>query len=448
MTGSDSVDEKEIKERYNVERRLREIERYNHNIREEYNVFKSKKDAFLFICIIKTTPQRPKDPIKIKIFVFENQNSYLHVLEKEDAKQVENGWKDLLEKLKNKNVGEIRKCGDFFYEKLLGNKLILPGILSNERNGMGGIWILCTVAIIDPIWEWLCTKFSNGEGFFWGDKFSIIRLPIDGNFEIERSESQIKSVAILLDKTCDCAISDMKCLSNLCQHPIQISNYHLKSLHNKLIGRRDYMHIAADIRLIEKNYDDIIQAVKIAASLSEKLFVFYNIWNEEEPRSMHDIRLKVVNSIPAKTRIYTSFDVPKYFATLFAKCFYDCVVEENDVAKAIKKAREEIKNGYLFSTTNGELEKDLNDRNIQEGSKEIFKQHIQLSNDLFVEDITEENDVWMLSDRKNGKTYRIKKKDGKLTIYETDRNVSSNRFWRFAYVVNGNPFTTATWVRS
>ncbi|MCK4860064.1 MAG: hypothetical protein KAS87_05855, partial [Candidatus Omnitrophica bacterium] len=114
------MDEKEIKERYNVEMRISEIEKYNPNIRKEYKAFKSKKDAFLFIYIIKTNgPQRPKDPIKIKIFVFENQKSHLHVLEKEDAKQVENGWKDLLEKLlKNKNIGEIRKCGDFFYEKL------------------------------------------------------------------------------------------------------------------------------------------------------------------------------------------------------------------------------------------------------------------------------------------------------------------------------------------
>jgi hypothetical protein len=196
VTGSDTggkakirETEKKIKEIFNVEKRTIELERhigeiedYNCkiNIREKYNAFKSKKDAFLFICIIKTNdPQRPKDPIKIKIFFFENQNSYLHILEKEDAKQLRERWKVLKDELKHQNLEKIKKCGSFFYEKLLGNQSILRINLFNEHNGMGGIWIFCKVADIDPTWEWLCTKNSNGEDFFWGDEFHIVRIQED-----------------------------------------------------------------------------------------------------------------------------------------------------------------------------------------------------------------------------------------------------------------------------
>jgi hypothetical protein len=286
------------------------------------------------------------------------------------------------------------------------------------------------------------------KGFFLGDVFSIIRLPKENcNFEIKRSESRINSVAILLDKSCECALSDKKCLVKLCGKSIKLSPYNLKSLHNAHIGLFDYMHIAAGIKLIKKNKVEIIQAVKKAASLNDHLFIFYNIWKDKEKCSMHNILLDVVNLNPDKAVIYTSLDVQKDFATLFAKCFYDCVLEENDVAKAVKKAREEIRNGYLFSTPNGELERALKDHNIGKLKEKFKSEHnITLSDSVIVENIAEENDIGRISD--NEKTYRVKKKDGKLTIYETDRNLSLNRFWRLAYVVNANPFTAATWVRS
>jgi hypothetical protein len=432
-----------------------EFKKKNPDVEAIRQAFIANDSTILFIAVIKKRLH--------KIYYFTKKNPTQPIIKEIEGTTTLSTINDLLgdivEKLKNPSLKESdietlgtrlwrelnksHKESDMetleteFSQHLLNNK----DVLSAACGEMCEVWIYCQNKILEPVWDWV---FLEKKKAFWGDKFSIVRLPKNSNFEIERSESQINSVAILLDKTCDYAISDMECLSNLCQHPI--SDYNLGSLQNEYMGPVDYMHIAGDIKKIKENYDDIIEAVKIAASLSKELFIFYNIWNDEKQHSMHNIQLEVVDSIPAKTRIYTSFDVSKEFATLFAKCFYDCVVEENDVAKAIKKAREEIKNGYLFSTTNGELERDLNDRNIQEGSKEIFRhQKIELSGSVT---IAEENGIWMLSDRKNEKTYCIKKKGGKLTIYETDRNLGFNRFWRFAYVLDGNPFTAATWVRS
>ena len=346
------MDEKEIKERYKVERRIREIEKYNHNIREEYNAFKSKKDALFYICIIKTNaPQRPKDPIEIKIFVFENQNSHLHVLEKEDAKQVENGWKDLLEKLlKNKNIGEIRKCGDFFYEKLFGNKLILPSILSNERNGMGGIWISCAVAIIDPIWEWLCPKCSNGEGFFWGDNFSIVRLPEDCKFE--EYDLQLTNTTILKDEGCY-ARNDLSCLNKLSGAVTPLKLYDLED--PMTLNSFDSIHVAANRKPFEKHIKNAIEtALAIETSLFSSKFLFLNICKSDEDSntqelykeylSAQDILLKLKKLNVATAWIHTGFDVPDSFAHLFAKCFYDEFRNmKKNVPEAVKNAREKIK---------------------------------------------------------------------------------------------------------
>jgi hypothetical protein len=414
------------------------------------------------------------------------------------------------QKLSKKDAEDI---GKMLFKTLIPNeiKTKLRNELKNESEKVEWwVWIYSDVDEFNPIWEWLYTspkppnntkqsnvanqktmdknsskwkeKISNfikrepkpknklskeskmeqpqenekEEGFFWGDAFSIIRVPKNCDFEIERSESQINSVAILFDDDCKSARSDEKCLFDLCRHySIDPSQYNFTSNSpNALpIMPFDYMHIAADIGIIEKNYVKFNQALSMAAtSLSTNLNIFYNIWNAkkrdaEKQRSIHNIQLKVMDSIPAKTRIYTIFDVQEDFAALFAKCFYECSIEENDVAKAVKKAREEIKNGYLFSTTNSELEKALKDQNIRK-LKEIFKSkhHITLSDPVIVENIAEENGIGMIS--ANEKTYNVKKKDGKLTFYETGRNLSFNRFCRFAYAVYGNPFTAAIWARS
>lgn len=474
-------------------------------VAEAYDAYRHEHDSSVVLFILAAIESRD-----LFIFDFSRSDKYEVKLTQNDLADLvyfkENFTNNL--NLQKPNLEEAEDIGKKLYRILIPDELDKE-IQEKYDKVEWSAWIYCKNEEFNPIWEWLyiTSKTSNNtetsdvasdktpdknssspkkkfgllkwhrnpknklssyspvekpqenkkeEGFFWGDEFSIIRLSKNCNFEIERSESQINSVAILFDKDCKSARSDEKCLFDLCRrYSIDPSHYNFTSdSPNALpIVPFDYMHIAADIDIIKKNYDKFMQALTMAAtSLSRNLNIFYNIWNAkkrnaEKQRSMHNIQLKVVDSIPAKTRIYTSFDVQKDFAALFAKCFYDCAVEENDVAKAIKKAREEIKDGYLFSTTNRELERALNDHNIRK-LKEIFKSehHITLSDPVIVKNIAEEHDIGRISD--NEKTYNVKKKDGKLTIYETGRNLSFNRFCRFAYVVYGNPFTAAIWARS
>jgi len=317
---------KKTEETYNSEDLIKELkEKYNCNIREKYDAFISEEDTFLFICIVKAKLKHALTSAEkhttINIFFFGNQNPHIHTLEKEDVKQLGNRWKVLKEELKNQNVGEIRKCGSFFYEKLLGNQLILPSNLSNERNGMGGIWIFCAVADIDPIWEWLCTKNSKGEDFFWGDEFHIVRIPENCDFNV--SDFEVEKFALLTDNSCSPAFILSNTIHNCLENILSCSNITI----SEILNSYDYIHIGAYKETFE-NHDynkKIKQILSRTKELDEKLnlkFLFLNTFCRATS-STHASPAKLISALSPLAWVDCSLNIPEELASNFITNFYE-----------------------------------------------------------------------------------------------------------------------------
>jgi hypothetical protein len=171
-----------------------------------YEAFMHDPNAHLFIAV----RNKRADANSCTIYFFTKQNSHLVIpsrieIESNILLKIIRKWDDLSEHLINQNEEDIKCTGRNFYDWLV--KDVLP----TGYDRMCEVWIYCEDADIDPIWEWLCTKSSNGESFFWGDNFHIIRIPENGEFGISNNPCQINKVAFISDVDCCCKCSDEEC---------------------------------------------------------------------------------------------------------------------------------------------------------------------------------------------------------------------------------------------
>lgn len=284
------------------------------------------------------------------------------------------------------------ESGRTLFQKLIPEEIRkrLESELEKSHNIKWGVWIYSNDDDFNPLWEWLYTPSemsSNTEisdatshktknenssplrkitiffrfwrkgnkiqqpqenekedGFFWGDRFYIIRVPKPPNFQDLNS---INNVALLFNKGgCAYAYDDKKCIHKPCEvkpKEIELADYNaLKGLNNF-----DCIHVAADITDLKKKTRDVVRnalSFKRNNSGNDKKahsFLFLNICKCD---TSSKIQLELRELTSAITWIDTSLPVTKKFAPIFAEEFYKkfCRTGKN-VAEAATKTREEIK---------------------------------------------------------------------------------------------------------
>lgn len=398
------------------------------HIKEALEAFMSDSNTFLLIAVVSG-----KTTAKIYFFTKQNQTPTSITIDTTKKNEIMEVYTKIRKKMKAEKSDctqkDIIDSGNELFQKLL------EGVLPEKPDKEYGVWIYCEDKQINPLWEWICVKSEdesseNSKYFFWGDRFFIVRIPterIPETYKSEDSKFKIEEVDILLDTNSSNACSDRKCLRELGIVDNEIDLNKPDAQNN--LKASDCIHIAADIELFI-HHTPLLNALKASKDMT---FLFLNIWGPGVSRGMHI--MKWINVISAKTRIYPILNVPPDFAPIFAKCFYECVAKEKNVAEAVRKTREEIEKGYLFCITDGDFKKDLNMCIIPEKLREKFNDEgSPVSNDVT---ITKENDKWTITDEEN--IYTAREKDGKLKIYEKERNSGCKKFWRLAYVVKGNP---------
>jgi hypothetical protein len=173
--------------------------------KEVYEAFKSNTNAHLFVYVLNMREANGDQRGAVLSFLKNQENAGRSSLEHQENpdyvicyfKKIENSQTVILVPLNNKEIeelmnkfdeiknsvkkideseeqeseNEVEKHGGALYRHLTGKKEVLQ---PRECNSSYGVWINCKDEAIDPLWEWLYTK---SEDFFWGDKFSIVRIP-------------------------------------------------------------------------------------------------------------------------------------------------------------------------------------------------------------------------------------------------------------------------------
>ena len=173
--------------------------------KEVYEAFKSNTNAHLFVYVLNMREANGDQRGAVLSFLKNQENAGRSSLEHQENpdyvicyfKKIENSQTVILVPLNNKEIeelmnkfdeiknsvkkideteeqeseNEVEKHGEALYRHLTGKKEVLQ---PRECNSPYGVWINCKDEAIDPLWEWLYIK---SEDFFWGDKFSIVRIP-------------------------------------------------------------------------------------------------------------------------------------------------------------------------------------------------------------------------------------------------------------------------------
>lgn len=356
-----------------------------------YNAYCAARDVsypVLFICAFLDEKKKiclhilnwkdSKTPCLVKV-ANENEKKI-----KEEIKRV----RTTLETELKSNSGDekIIQTGKSLFEKLVSKKQ--NGIIINElKKNKWGMWIYCD-DVFDPIWEWLYVtsktssnsetpdvtirktrdknssrvsrffkggqnwnklsksnveqpqKNSKEEGFFWGDKFSIIRIA--ENSEFEDSSFQINNVGFLGDENCEAptAVRDHSCLNTK-----GVYSSYITSDNPRILNDYDCIYVVATAEAeaeAEANtrHGEIERTIG-GQNINKKNFLFLNILTRNS-YTVCSLQSKLMRLIPAKTCIYTSLNVSVDFTPKFTDCFFECVCGGKNVAEVATEAREKI----------------------------------------------------------------------------------------------------------
>jgi hypothetical protein len=299
----------------------------------------------------------------------------------------------LLKSIGDNNEDRVKDLGDQLFDNLLRdkendkvkvkelidqlNKVLIPDSETKSKKDadiIKNVWIFCNYSDNDYPWEWIHWKNAD---LFWGDKFHIVRIPVNYRFEELDFQITLHKVTILIDRFCPSAwknYHDTKILCNLLKDFVECQEIPLDDSNLTNLNDFNCIHIGADRDTFEKNNEFL---AKISAKLFQNKpnFLFLNTYIKE-PSGKHYYPSASIYPYPLTTCIDSSLDnIPEKCASHFVICFYNVLKDslknnkEATIVETVAKTREIIKN-----------QKELN----------------------------------------------------------------CDRFWRFAYVINGNPCTTLT----
>ena len=286
------------------------------------------------------------ESVESEIFIFTISNSK----EVGIITKPKNNWLERIEEgIERKDVIEIENVGKDLckWKPITGNIQTMLKELQNDNET--NIWIFYEGQGIEYPWEWIYWENDSRNNFFWGDKFHIVRIP--KNCEFEDSKFQIKKVANIVGK-CRCGGDDDSSFRKLLGKNYTVikedenGDYHVGGTVEDL-NDIDCLHIVANIDTQEKYIKLYDLCKNILRNLDNKQlkFLFFNIRIPHDKKDNYSLsRLKEL-FMEAKIWIWidTTLDLPDGPVPPFVEYFYKEFQSNNkNIEEAVTKAREEI----------------------------------------------------------------------------------------------------------
>ena len=302
-------------------------------------VFREDKSKLLFILVIEDEDDKGDT---IRFFTKQNQNPKPIIIDQEIRKK-SIGLNRILKGKQDYTEREVINLSKSLSEKLLHG---VNGVLPETPGEEYWVWIYCEIDNINHIWEWIYT--GNGEQFFWGDRFFIVRIPENCNFE--NLNFQFNKATILFERSSSpayetCAKEEIlrTILRNMADcHVTPIDDP--QDLKNLEIFK--FIHVGASRKTFE-NGEEWIKAFHRRLLQIKPYFLFFTMF-ADSPSSKHGCLSKSINLQPHTTLIDSYFNIPKEFASPFVKCFYKILNEslknsnEANIVEILAKTRKKF----------------------------------------------------------------------------------------------------------
>lgn len=360
--------------------------------------FRNKEDLFLAVShhpvdlfiAVKPTKSRELEFIVIRKNFADYKVGKSPCPDKEDFKYSLEKLKELLDKFTRKSYQtltdefdeisfnedrkEIEKTGKFLFDNLIPGEI--KNFIEHEYNSIDSVWINCNPEEINPeeinpeeinpirelleeinfIWELLFVR--SDDDFFWGDQFSISRVPNDYSFQEPKIQviDTINAV-IILNEALDYAKDEKQYLESHPRVKLEekiVQHEDLEKLHQKNFN---ILHIAShyhynstskkhEIGLADSSIDH--KDINFNAPNKSDI-VFMNTCNSEEICKVFGFHKELKDYFKNKIAcIGTNWEIRDIHASNFAKYFYDSFLRGVPIAKSVKEAREKIKDKNIM----------------------------------------------------------------------------------------------------
>jgi hypothetical protein len=311
-----------------------------------------------------------KDNFPVDLFIFVIFNGELnnirskgcHIFDFEDFEMyagVEKEKKDLTLSYEIKDQKQAIVNGESKYGTLIPNKL--SDRLEKESDKFGKrVWIYCDSKDVNSIWEWLyfSPKTSDNakneqkrprhrcifkrkpripdekNGFFWGDRFFLVR--VSENYLFQEELFKIAKLAYLGDDTWPYVEKEGTLLNTLCTG-CQALDFNFDNLHSFIEQNYEGAHVALGNEKAREILDEINN---LGEPTKELYLLFLNICNCNQ-----DLRSAFVSRIPTKAWIDTSCRLSEEIVKQcdFSNYFYHEFCENRkNVVEAATEARKKI----------------------------------------------------------------------------------------------------------
>jgi sulfur relay (sulfurtransferase) DsrC/TusE family protein len=227
--------------------------------------------------------------------------------------------------------------GEDLYRHLTEKKELLQ---HSECNSSYGVWINCKDEVIDPLWEWL---YKKSEDFFWGDKFSIVRLS-KGTEQLNVHNLEISNFAYLKGKVHSKHFDQV---SGICEK-IKPKFIELDELGDSSLGSFKGIHVFTggsenyNIGAYRKSIDSALLKMH---EPNTPYFLFLNMCGCKELRLQITTQPDNHRLFLPETWIDTYLDVEETFAVAFEIEFYkELCYNRTNVAEALINARRKLSN--------------------------------------------------------------------------------------------------------
>jgi hypothetical protein len=179
-----------------------------------------------------------------------------------------------------------------------------------------GVWVYCADKDIYPLWEWLHDRF-----FFGGDKFYIIRIPENCDFNV--SDFEVEKFALLTDNSCPPAFILSNTIHNCLKSILSCSNITI----SEILNSYDYIHIGAYKETFEtpdynKKIKQILSRTKELDEKSNLKFLFLNTFCRATS-STHASPAKLISALSPLAWVDCSLNIPEELASNFITNFYE-----------------------------------------------------------------------------------------------------------------------------
>lgn len=229
----------------------------------------------------------------------------------------------------------------------------------NVYRTIDSVWINCEQSELEPFWELFYTRLQDGEEFFWGERFSLAKVPAAYDFpELQIQIDDKIKVAIIRDEEAS-AKEEENYLNSHSEVNLAVIVKGRTDIQNAM-GKTPFniMHIAAHYvngKLL--NNDDKINLGEIGFHDPTAHIVFMNTCDTQSHQICFIVPTTLADEFKNKKGwIGTNWTILGPPASDFAKCFYDNFLHGIPIARSVKEARKKIRDTnimYLAYTVYG-----------------------------------------------------------------------------------------------